>query len=196
MHAVTHLLTGWIVANAADISNRDRAIVTIAAVAPDIDGLGLAVEFATRGEADPVLWYSNYHHVLGHNVGFAVFCSLLAFGLGRRRWTTGLLALLAAHVHLLGDLVGSGAADGYQWPIPYLLPFSSAWQLAWSGQWALSSWQNNLVTVLLMALTLYLAWRRGYSPLGMISARADSVFVGTLRRRFGIPRAWAAPGSG
>jgi inner membrane protein len=189
MHPVTHLLTGWMVANAAELSNRDRAIVTLAGVAPDIDGIGLAVEFATRGDADPILWYSNYHHVLGHNAGFAVLCFVLAFGLGRRRRVTGLLAFVAVHVHLLGDLMGSGAADGYQWPIPYLAPLSGAWQLAWSGQWALSSWQNNLITALLMAVTLYLAWRRGFSPLGMVWPQGDRVFVRTLRARFGVPRA-------
>jgi hypothetical protein len=59
--------------------------------------------------------------------------------------------------------------------------------LVWSGQWALSSWQNNLITVLLMAVTLYLAWRRGFSPLSLIWPRGDRVFVETLQARFGVP---------
>jgi hypothetical protein len=175
------------VANAAKLSNRDRAIVALAGVAPDIDGIGLAVEFATRGNADPVLWYSNYHHVLAHNVTFASLCYLLAFGLAQRRCVTGALAFLAVHVHLLGDLLGSGALDGYPWPIPYLAPFSDAWQMVWSGQWALSSWQNKLITVLLMTVALYLAWRRAFSPLSLIWPRGDRVFVKTLRARFGVP---------
>jgi hypothetical protein len=193
MHPVTHFLTGWMVANAADLSNRDRMIVALVGTAPDIDGIGIVVELATRGAGDPALWYSNYHHVLGHNIGFATLCSVIAFGLARRRWVTALLAFLAVHVHLLGDLLGSGAADGYPWPIPFLAPFSDAWQLAWSGQWPLSSWQNNLITAVLMAVTLYLAWRRGFSPLGLVSERADRVFVGTLRARFGLPTAASAP---
>ena len=67
------------------------------------------------------------------------------------------------------------------------MPFSDAWQLAWSGQWPLSSWQNNIIVFVLMALAIYLAWRRGYSPLGMLSPSADRAFVDTLRARFGVP---------
>ncbi len=48
MHPVTHLLAGWMVANAADLSNRDRLVVTLAGVARDVDGIGVALEFATR----------------------------------------------------------------------------------------------------------------------------------------------------
>ncbi len=187
MHPATHLLAGWTLANVSDLSNRDRAIVTLAAVVPDLDGLGLIAEFATRDAAEPLLWYSNYHHVAGHNLGIALLCSLFAVALANRRWVTAGLTFLSFHVHLLGDLVGSRAADGYQWPIPYLEPFSDAWQLAWSGQWLLSSWQNNVVTFLLMTAALYLAWRRGFSPLGMVWPSADRVFVDTLRTRFGEP---------
>jgi hypothetical protein len=32
-------------------------------------------------------------------------------------------------------------------------------------------------------LTFYLAWERGYSPLEMISKRADVAFVAALRQR-------------
>jgi hypothetical protein len=188
MHPATHLLAGWAVANAADLSNRDRVIVTLAAVVPDLDGIGIVAEFATRNADHPLLWYSNYHHVLGHNIGFGLLCCAVALAFGRRRWMAALLTFLSFHTHMLGDLAGSGAADGYQWPIPYLLPFSDAWQLAWSGQWPLSSWQNNMIVFGLMALAIYLAWRRGYSPLGMVSPSADRAFVDTLRTRFGVPR--------
>jgi len=97
------------------------------------------------------------------------------------------IILLTVHIHLLADIVGGGAADGYAWPIPYLRPFSAAWNVEWSGQWALSSWQNNVVTFALMGVMLYLAWRKGYSPLGLVSPRSDRVFVDVLRARFGAP---------
>jgi len=35
---------------------------------------------------------------------------------------------------------------------------------------------------------LMLAWKRGYSPLEMISKKADTAFVDTLRRKFGTPQ--------
>lgn len=43
MSPVTHFLTGWVVANCSRLDRRERAIVALACVAPDLDGLaGLA----------------------------------------------------------------------------------------------------------------------------------------------------------
>jgi hypothetical protein len=41
-----------------------------------------------------------------------------------------------------------------------------------------------VITWALLGLTFYLAWLRGYSPLEMISRRADREFIDALRRRF------------
>ena len=48
MNPVSHLLTGWVVANTVDLKARDRALVTLAGVVPDIDGLGLVAEILTE----------------------------------------------------------------------------------------------------------------------------------------------------
>ena len=97
------------------------------------------------------------------------------------------LAFLAFHLHLLGDLVGSKGPDGYQWPIPYFFPFTGDWILTWEGQWELNAWPNILITVGVLGITLYLSWKRGHSPLEMISLKADAAFVAGLRERFGEP---------
>lgn len=188
MHPVTHLLTGWVVAESANLSPRDRTLVTLAAVMPDIDGLGLIAEIATENSPAPMLWWSEYHHVLCHNVGFGVLLAVGAAIVAIRRTATMLLVILVFHLHLLADLIGSRGPDGYQWPIPYLLPFSSRWQLRWDGQWVLNAWPNVLLTVVLLGVALYLVWKRGYSPVGIVSVKADLAFVATLRRRFGEPR--------
>ena len=187
MHPVTHLLTGWAVAESADLDPRDRTLVTLAAVIPDIDGLGVIAEIVSENSSTPVYWWSEYHHVLCHNVGFGLLLAVSTALLAVRRTSTTLLVVLVFHLHLLGDLIGSRGPDGYQWPIPYLLPFSNRWQLLWDGQWALNAWPNIMLTVVLLGLTLYLAWKRGYSPVGIVSARADAAFIATLRKRFGIP---------
>ena len=130
MSPVTHLLTGWIVANASTRSvRRERAIITVASVAPDLDGLGIIPELVTRDSAHPLLWYSQYHHLLGHNLLFGLIVTLIAFIFGARRSITAGFAFLAFHLHLLFDLFGSRSPDGYQWPIHYLWPFSDFWQL-------------------------------------------------------------------
>ena len=178
MSPVTHFLTGWVFANCAKLKPRDRAIVTLASVVPDLDGLGIVPELLTRNSSHPLL-----SPFLAH-ARVCIGCSRRAFVLATQRWKTGLLALLSFHLHLVEDLLGARGPDGYQWPIPYLKPFSSTLQLTWQGQWQLNAWPNIAITIVLLGTTLWLAWRRRFSPLEMISARLDSAFVEALRHRF------------
>jgi hypothetical protein len=134
------------------------------------------------------LWYSSYHHLLCHNLTFGLVLALGAWVIGPRRWLNASLALLSFHLHLGSDLLGSRGPDGYQWPIHYLYPFSNSCAMAWNGQWALNAWPNYVVTLLALLAVFALAWHRGYSPLSMVSARADQAFVRTIRRRW-PPRA-------
>jgi inner membrane protein len=185
MSPVTHFLTGWVFANCFNLERKERALVTLASVAPDIDGLGIIPELLTRNSAHPLLWFALYHHSL-HNLAFALVISVIALALATQKWKTGLFALLSFHLHLFEDVLGSRGPEGYQWPIPYLAPFSSVMQLTWRGQWGLNAWPNVLITVTLLLITFWLAWRRGFSPLEMVSARTDRSFVAALRRRFPI----------
>ena len=186
MSPVTHLLLGWITANAAKLNRRERAVVTIAGIIPDADGFGLVAEIATRDSAHPLMWWSEYHHVLGHNIGFCLLVTAAGYAFATRRWLTASLVFLSFHLHLFGDLVGARGPDGEQWPIPYLSPFSAARQWTWSGQWALNGWPNLVITAAMLGTTLWLAWRRGYSPLEMLSQRADKAMVAALRQRFPV----------
>lgn len=186
MNPITHALAGWAVAEAVnDIDRRERAWIVFAGVAPDLDGFGLPFELATRNTPHPLLWWSEYHHVLGHNLLFAVIVAAAA-GLfsTTRRWLVAAAAFGAFHLHLLCDLAGSRGPDGYEWTVPYLWPFSKQIEFTWSGQWALNAWPNIAFTLVLLLMTFVMAWRRGYSPIGLVSSRADRAFVGTLRARF------------
>lgn len=172
-------------ANAARLPKRDRLLVTGAGIIPDIDGLGFVVEVISEKMGSTLPWYSYYHHVIGHNIGFGLLVMTAGFALAVKRIRTVIWIGVVFHLHLLSDLIGSRGPDGYQWPIPYLLPFSGELELTWSGQWGLNAWPNILFTALLMMTVLYLAWRRGYSPLEMVSQRVDERFVASLRRRLG-----------
>jgi len=187
MHPISHLLLGWTLANTLELSKRDRMLVTLAGVIPDLDGLGVLVDLATEGTAHATDLYGTYHHVLAHNLGFGLFLTLVTAFMARRRLTTTLLVAVSFHLHLLGDLVGSRGPDGYQWPIPYLRPFSDAWEWSWRHQWGLKAWPNVTITLLLLGLTLYWAWKRQRSPLELVSAKADAALARTLRIRFGEP---------
>ena len=185
MSPITHLLMSWVAANAARLPKRDRLLVTCAGVLPDLDGLGVVVEIASEKMGNPLPWYSNYHHVLGHNIGFGLLLALAGWALAVKRLRTIIWIGIVFHLHLLGDIVGSRGPDGYQWPIPYLLPIADGPPLTWSGQWGLNAWPNIMITVLLLLAVLFLAWRRGYSPIEMVSKSADDRFVASLRRCFG-----------
>jgi inner membrane protein len=176
---------GWAVANSVpSLNKRERAMVTWASVVPDIDGLGIIPEKLTEHSSHPLYWWSNYHHVLGHNIGFAIVVAIVAAIFAKQKIKVSLLAFLSFHLHLLADLVGARGPDGEQWPIPYLLPFSNKLQLTWSGQWALNAWPNIVITAALIVLALLLARWRGFSPLEMFSAKADAALVGVLQERF------------
>ena len=187
MSPVTHLLAGWVLANTTTLSRRERIAVTVASVAPDIDGLGLLPELVTRNSAHPLLWFSDYHHAL-HTLWFAIAVTLLAATVATHRWTTAGLAFVAFHLHLLCDLVGSRGPDGYTWPIPYLRPFSDRWQWSWRGQWPLNSWENFVITFVLLLLTVVIVQRCGRSPVELFSTRADQVVIAAIRSRLGRSR--------
>lgn len=187
MSPITHLLISWSVANTGRTNQRERALITVAGVIPDIDGLGIVADFLTRNSENPLEWWEKYHHILGHNIGFALLTTACVFLLSTRRYVSALLAFLSIHIHLFCDVIGSRGPEGYQWPIPYLQPFSNVWQIAWKGQWALNAWPNFVITGAAICIIFYLAWKRGYSPLEMVSSRADQAFVETLRKRFGNP---------
>jgi len=187
MSPITHFFMGWAVANTVpSLTKRERAFVTWASVVPDIDGLGIIAEKLTQNSSHPLNWWSEYHHVLAHNLGFALVVAVVAGVFARHKLTMSLLSLLSFHLHLLADLVGARGPDGDQWPIPYLLPFSKHAQLTWSGQWALNAWPNVVITAALIGVAVVLARRRGFSPLELFSAKADAAFVRVLRNRFPI----------
>src|SRR5687768_902141 len=120
MNPITHLLTGWCLAETAPaLTRREKTLVTLAAVAPDLDGLGLIAELATEHTRRPLLWWTEYHHVLGHNLLFACAATAVAFLLARTaRGLTAAMVFLSIHLHILADLAGSRGPDDYQWPIP------------------------------------------------------------------------------
>ena len=52
MSPITHFLAGWAVAHTAELNPRERMLVTVAGIIPDLDGFGIVVDFATRGATD------------------------------------------------------------------------------------------------------------------------------------------------
>jgi hypothetical protein len=84
MSPVTHFFAGWMLASAfpagspTTLTRREKALAVAAAVAPDLDGLGIVPELLTRNTSHPLLWFSQYHHSL-HTLAFALICTLAAY---------------------------------------------------------------------------------------------------------------------
>jgi LexA-binding, inner membrane-associated putative hydrolase len=84
MSPVTHFFAGWLLASVSPtgrpttLTRREKALVVAAAVAPDIDGLGIIPELLTRNTSHPLLWFSQYHHSL-HTLAFALVCTLAGY---------------------------------------------------------------------------------------------------------------------
>jgi hypothetical protein len=186
MNPITHFLLGWVVANADHLNRRERLAVTVSGIIPDIDGVGIIAEKLTQDSDNPLMWWSEYHHVLAHNLPFALLVAAAAFLMAKKKWLTSGLAFLSFHLHLLGDIVGARGPDGYQWPVLYLHPFWDSVRITWQGQWAINAWPNFIITNVALVVTFFLAWQRGYSPLEMLSISADRAFVETLRTRLRV----------
>ena len=184
MNPITHFMVTWVVFERQVTETRDKALICLAGVAPDVDGIGIVADFATRRLGLPETnLYQEYHRVLGHGLLGAVIISGVAAAFASRRVLVGVLAFLAVHLHFLCDIIGSrGSTAAAIWPIYYFAPMSLEHKLAVSWQWPLVGWQNLLISALLMFFICWRATITGYSPVSLVSREGDAVFVEVLRR--------------
>ena len=63
MHLQTHFLSGWCIGNLFRLNGRERLFCALAAVLPDLDGIGII--FSQEA-------YWKFHHLLGHNLLFSI----------------------------------------------------------------------------------------------------------------------------
>ncbi|MFH0887626.1 MAG: metal-dependent hydrolase [Planctomycetota bacterium] len=160
MNPITHFLISWNISALTTAGKRDRILITLGGIISDIDGLGFIFELATRHTGRPLNFYSNYHHQLAHNIS-AVILGLLAMLLfAKNKLLTLFIFLIVFHIHLLCDLIGARGPEGYQWPIPYLFPFSSVMQLTWKYQWELNGWQNFVITIVMLGVVFIISRRK------------------------------------
>ena len=196
MSPITHLLASWIIAAKTTDNPRDCRLVTLAGVAPDLDGAGLFLDMArnamTGGER--FIFYQRYHHYLLHGVAAGLGIAVLLACFAQRRWRVLLLALTVFHLHLLCDFVGSrGPSPEDLWPIFYLGPFDKDPMWMWKGQWRLDGWQNLLISFGVFLWAMAITLRDGHSVVGVFSWRFDTHFVRVLRDWMGKLKNRAAP---
>src|SRR6266542_1251249 len=181
MSPVTHLFASWLIAAHTTENYRDRRLVALSGLLPDLDGAGVVVDFARQlfEGGDDFFYYQRYHHSLLHGIFGAAVISMGLACFARRRGRVAALSFLLVHLHLLCDLAGSrGPSPWDLWPIFYLAPFSHRCVWIWSHQWALDAWPNRVLTIVLFAACLWVATRTGDSSVGVFNRRLDATFVG------------------
>jgi hypothetical protein len=144
LHFMTHIGLSWLVASAGRLSRRDRWLVTLAGVLPDLDGAGIVWSHQA---------YEAVHRAAGHGLLFVLL--LVAFALWRAdaRWTAASLAAVSFHLHLVLDVVGTGGL-----PVRYFWPLSDR-GFSYGGHWVLASWPNALVMAATLLAVILVAWR-------------------------------------
>jgi inner membrane protein len=167
-HFLTHVGLSWVLANLGGCSRKDRCLVVLAGVLPDLDGIGMV-----WGEHANL----TMHRVVGHNLLAGLLLTGILMLRADSRWLTGALAALSFHLHLLLDVVGTGGL-----PVQYLWPFSHR-GLTYRDHWVLTSWQNVVVMLLTLAGVLTIAWRQGRTPIECLSPSADRRLLRGARRR-------------
>ena len=178
-----HFIISWVVANTAALERRARVGITLSGILPDLDGLGYIVDKVNLQFDVESSYFADYHHLYGHNIFAGLIIATLASCFCQRKAVVFGLSLLAFHLHLLCDLVGSMGPDGYQWPVYYLYPLLPDFQLTWSGQWELSSWKNSAIGVSFFVLAVGLARYRQVTFFEFFSEKAERVVAEVARQR-------------
>ncbi|WP_247684566.1 metal-dependent hydrolase [Pseudoalteromonas luteoviolacea] len=170
MAPVAHLLFSWLTTVKLVKNRRERALVSSAGVLPDIDGIGLVVDWIT----DKTNYYAMYHHYIGHSIYSALLISTLLVLLSKtQRKLVFLLSFFLVHFHIFLDIIGSKGPDGNQWPVYYLYPVDSSFNITWSGQWELNAWQNQLFMLVLLIFSIYIAVTRKLTFLEIFSEKLN-----------------------
>ncbi|MCK5684499.1 metal-dependent hydrolase [bacterium] len=185
MNPITHFALSWLISDSTCNNKRDRILVTVSGIIPDLDGLIVIADMA-RGDSTYPL-YNKYHHILSHNLSFCIFTGLIVYFLSQMSLRTMFLSMMVFHLHLFCDVIGARGPDGYQWPIPYLNPFSSAMHLKVGWQWGLTSWQNFLISIILITYIFYRTKKYGRSPMEFFGENINRAFINTVSS-WGTPK--------
>lgn len=192
MQGPSHLIISWFAAEAAGLkSPRDRRIVALSGLAPDIDVLaylgGIVYFGFDKNLAFEHVWQI-VHHRYTHGLGFILLTGIIAFIVASRGTRPGelayrqaagvaILSMITSMVHVFCDVVGGGPT----WPVYPLWPISDfGWAVSWS--WSLADWPNTVILFsCLIGMMLY-AKISGCSPMESINYNLDRWFVTIIQR--------------
>jgi membrane-bound metal-dependent hydrolase YbcI (DUF457 family) len=172
MTPITHGLIGWITATPLS-ERKDRYLVTLAGIAPDIDGIGALID---------IEYYSRYHHIIAHNLIFGIILALFSMLISANKKLTSLLVFVSFNLHILGDLLGSGAG----WGVSYLWPLNNqSFEFIPPYQWELDSWQNFIATALCIIIIITISLKKKITIVELFNKKVDQKIVTVFNQWFG-----------
>lgn len=173
MTTEAHMAAGWILAHLGGRETRRfRALVTFAAVAPDLDAISYV--FGTNA-------YANTHHALGHNIFFSLLLSGLCAWLFRARGRRGMVKMLlfsqlAFYSHYFGDYFFSGFPLVYYWPV-------SDRDFIYSFKFTLGHPINLAFSYASLVIVIAMTPLVGRTPIELVWPELDRRLINLLRRR-------------
>lgn len=168
MNTGAHLQFGWLVAHARGFDRAERAAITLAAAAPDLDGLTILA-----GPGSEIFY--KHHHVLFHNVLSGLVYVAVVAALFSRRLLVLALCLLSFLGHLLVDYVTAPWEMRPFWPVPTAVNLGSRLP-GWVVQYLFQIAGMGLI----LACTVWLYVRHRRTPLEIISPRLDRLVTDYL----------------
>lgn len=163
MHIQTHVLAGWCISNAKELTARERLFCMLCSLLPDLDGLGILF-----GKS----YYILYHHVYGHNLLIAFWSSMTFTIFSRHKLKAFLFYFFLFHLHLIMDFFGSGPG----WPIVYFWPFSE-YKFLNPYAWKFNGWQNIITFNLFVFWTYSIIKNKKRSPLELLWPKINQKLV-------------------
>lgn len=169
MSPLIHLITAWLIAMLFTFELKERRIVVLAGIIPDIDGAFILFSQDI---------YIEYHHSFGHSLLFGVILILILSIVFSKHIKNRLLligvSILAFSSHLMLDIIGTN------WSVNPLYPILA---LDLSIYSTLSSeiiyWVINPVyAILIFGLMAFIIYKKERSPIEFISVNLDKIMTG------------------
>lgn len=192
MSPIAHFIGSWLVSAVTGDNPRDRRLITLAGVLPDVDGAGMVVDVVkhlTTGAELNFAYYQKYHHIWLHGWPGAVLIAAVLAALAHQPRRVVWACLITFHLHLLCDLLGSrGPSPADLWPICYGEPLLRHPVWFWKHQWRLDGWQNTVVFLAMFGSAMWITVKRGYSFAELLGRRADAAFTGVVQKWWATAR--------
>lgn len=163
MNTGAHLQFGWLIGHARQFDRTERAVITLAAVAPDLDGL-----LIVAGPGSDIFY--KYHHIAFHNALSAVaYVALVAVFFSRRGLVLA-LCLASFLSHILVDYMTAPWEMVPFWPVSAIMVNLGSRLPGWVVQYVFQV--AGMAAILACTVWLYL--RYGRTPLEIISPQSTA----------------------